>query len=168
MQILAKTGPRGRVVPRNATRLAQPLPPGTTTLQLEQDPFLDGQSLAVGEEELEVVSHGLAATVLRARGGTVEGDHPAGANVRLAGGTELVAHTFDGVEWLSAIRCAGECEALFGLELDGVLCYLAPSSPYALEVLFPMARYQPAAGCTLRVLVWSWTDRAVFWAELQS
>jgi hypothetical protein len=168
MQLIAQTGPRGRVVRANATTLAQALAQGSSAMQVAADVFQDGEVVTVGEEDLRVETHGVVCTVSRGVNGTADEDHAAGQNVRRAAGAELLSRVFDGAAYLSAIRCGGEVEALFGIETDGGIKYIAPSTPYQLEVLFPMARYQPAEGFQIRVLVWTWAGEAVFWAEMQA
>ncbi|MCE5269775.1 hypothetical protein LLH00_00645 [bacterium] len=168
MQIIADTGPRGHLVRANATTLALGLTQGATQMQLVQDVFADGDVVTVGEEDIRVDTHGTLCQVTRARSGTPAAAHASGQNVRLAVGSLLLDHTFDGVSFLSAVRAAGEVEAMFGLELDGVLRYLAPSTPYQLEMFFPQVRCQPAQDTRLRVLVWSWAAEAVFWAQMQA
>lgn len=168
MQIITDTGPRGIVLRANSTTLGLDLAQGAAQMQLVRDVFSDGDTVTVGMEDIRVDSHGTLCQVTRARSGTSAGEHSAGQNVRLAGGAGLLDHTFDGSEYLSAIRAGAEVEALFGLEIDGVLRYLAPTTPYQLEVFFPLARYQPFQGTRLRVLSWNWAEEAVFWAQLQA
>ncbi len=168
MQIIADSGPRGHLVRANATTLALGLAQGAVQMQLLQDVFADGDLVTVGEEDIRVDTHGTLCQVTRARNSTTDTAHASGQNVRLAAGTVLLDHTFDGVSFLSAVRAAGEVEAMYGLELDGVLRYLAPSTPYQLEMFFPQVRFQPPTGARLRVLVWSWAAEAVFWAQLQA
>ncbi len=168
MQTVAQTGARGKVVSHNAANLAQALSLGAATMYLDTDCFSDNDVVTVGEEDILITSHGTTCTVTRGQNGTSDTDHETGANVRLAAGTELLSHSFDGSTYLSAIRCGGESEAAFGIKIDGTIKYIALSSPHQLELMFPMARYQPGNGTTIKVLVWSWQNEAVFWAEMQS
>ena len=168
MQTIAQTASRGKVVSQDATNLSQALAQGATTMYLDVDCFSDSDIVTVGEEDILITSHGTTCTVTRGQNGTSDTDHADGANVRLAAATELLSHNFDGSTYLSAIRCGGETEAAFGIEIGGTIKYIALSSPHQLELLFPMARYQPGNGTTIKVLVWSWQPEAVFWAEMQS
>ena len=168
MQTIAQTSSRGKVVSQNATNLSQALSQGATTMYLEADCFSDNDIVNVGEEDILITSHGTTCTVTRGQNGTSDTDHASGANVRLSTGMELLSHNFDGSTYLSAIRCGGEVEAAFGLEIGGTIKYIALSSPQQLELLFPMTRYQPGNGTTIKVLVWTWQSEAVFWAEMQS
>lgn len=168
MQTLAQTSSRGKVVARNAANLSQALSQGATTMYLDADCFSDNDVVTVGEEDILITSHGTTCTVSRGQNGTSDNDHAAGANVRLASGTELLSHSFDGSTYLGALRCGGEAEAAFGIEIDGAVKYVALSSPHQLELFFPMARYQPAGSTTIKILVWSWQSEAVFWAEMQN
>jgi len=168
MQLVAQTGPRGKVVSQNATRLAAALAQGATTMYIAEDIFSDSDEVTVGEEDIRIDSAGTTCTVTRARNGTADTDHTDGSNVRLVSGTELLSHSFDGSAYLSAIRIGGDVEAMFAIEIGGTIKYIAASTPYQLEVFFPMSRYQPSDSTTIKVLVWSWVEEAVFWAELQS
>lgn len=168
MQILSDAGPRGRVVRSNATTLALALGQGDGQMHTALDVFADGDIVTVGEEDIRVDSHGSICQVTRGMNGTADAGHAAGQNVRLAAGATILEHGFDGAEYLSAVRAGGEVEAMFGLEVNGLLRYVAATTPYQLEAFFPLARYQPAEGDTLRVAVWSWAAEAVFWAAAQS
>jgi hypothetical protein len=168
MQIITQTASRGKVVSRNASILAQGLAQGAGTMYLDSDCFSDNDVVTVGEEDILITSHGTTCSVTRGQNGTSDTAHESGANVRLAVGAELLSHNFDGSTYLSAIRCGGEVEAAYGIEIGGTVKYIALSSPHQLELLFPMSRYQPANGTTIKVLVWSWKPEAVFWAEIQS
>ncbi|RKY24692.1 MAG: hypothetical protein DRP79_07415 [Planctomycetota bacterium] len=168
MQLIAQTGPRGKVIQQNATRLAQALAQGSTTMYIEKDVFSDNDVVTVGEEDILITAHGTTCTVTRAQNGTTDSAHASGANVRLASGAELLSHTFDGSTYLSAIRAGGELEAALGIEIDGTIKYIAATSPYQLELFFPMNRYQPANNTTIRVLAWIWVDEAVLWAQMQA
>ena len=168
MRILSDTGPRGRVVRANSTTLALALSQAGAQMEPVLDVFADGDILTVGEEDLRVDSHGQPCQVTRGMNGTQDTSHPAGQNVRLASGATILEHTFDGTEYLSALRAGGEVEALFGLQVNGQIHYAAATTPYQLEVFFPLARYQPAGGDILRIVVWSWAAEAVFWGEMQS
>ena len=168
MQLVAQTSSRGKVVSQNATRLTAALAQGATTMYIADDIFSNNDVVTVGEEDIKITSAGTTCTVIRAQNGTTDTDHADGSNVRLASGTELLSHSFDGSTYLSAIRCGGEVEAMFAIEIGGTIKYIATSTPYQLEVFFPMSRYQPADSTTIKVLVWSWVEEAVFWAEMQS
>ena len=165
MQFLAQTGSRGKLVGQNSTALSQAMDSSTTEMHCE-DIFADSDVVTIGEEDVTITSHGTTNTVSRGSNGTSAAAHAAGTFVRKATGTELLTHTFDGSEALSALRCGGEAEAWFGIEVEGVVKYLAVTSPYQLEAFFPMARYQPANGTTIKVLVWlAAASEAGFWAE---
>lgn len=168
MQILSDAGPRVRVVRANSTTLALAIGQGGEQMHTALDVFADGDIVTVGEEDIRIDSHGSVCLVTRGMNGTSDTDHAAGQNVRLAAGATVLEHEFDGAEHLSAVRAGGEVEAMFGLEVNGLLRYVAATTPYQLEAFFPLARYQPAEGDTLRVTVWSWTAEAVFWAAAQS
>jgi len=168
MDFVAQTGSRGKVVSQNATRLTTALAQGATTMYIADDIYSNDDVVTVGEEDIKITSAGTTCTVVRAQNGTSDTDHADGSNVRLAAGVELLSHTFGGSTYLSAIRCGGEVEAMFAIEIGGTIKYIAASTPYQLEVFFPMSKYQPADTTTIKVLVWSWVEEAVFWAEMQS
>lgn len=167
MLVIEHTGARGKVVEQNATRLAQELGAGETMMYVEDDIFTAGDIVTVGEEDIRIDTAGATCTVTRGMNSTTDADHPAGGNARLASGRELLSHSFDGATYLSALRCGGEAEAMFALEVAGTVSYVCASTPYQLEVFLPMNRYQPAGGTEVRLLVWSWQTEAVFWAEMQ-
>jgi len=168
MQLITSTGPRGVVVAQNATTLSQQLDQGAVTMYLAADAFADGDVVTVGGEDILIDSAGTVCSVTRGRNGTQDVTHLPGANVRLASGAELAGHTFDGATYLNALRCGGEVEAMFGVEIDGTLRYVAATTPYQLEAFFPVARFQPADQCSIKIIVWSWALAAVFWAQMQS
>ncbi|HUU29389.1 MAG TPA: hypothetical protein VM123_16420 [archaeon] len=168
MQLAAQTGPRGKVVSQNSATLTQALAQGATTMHIAEDIFADNDLVTIGEEDILITSHGTPSTVVRGQNNTQDTNHANGQNVRLSAGTTLLSHSFDGSTYLSAVRCGGEIEALFGLEIDSTIKYIAISTPYQLEVLFPMARYKPANNTVIKVLVWTWAAEAVFWAQYQS
>ena len=166
--MITSTGPRGLVVAQNATTLAQQLDQASTTMYLAADVFDDSDLVTLGTEDVLITSAGTTCSVTRGQNGTQDVTHVQGANVRSAVGVELASHTFDGATYLSALRCGGEVEAMYAVEINGALKYVALTTPYQLEVFFPLARYQPADQCNIKIYVWSWVPEAVFWAQMQS
>lgn len=168
MKIIKSTGSRGILLRRNAATLADSLAQGATSMTLTEVAFSDGDVVTIGEEDILITAAGLACTGL-ARGeiSTVDSDHAAGQNVILAGGSEILNHSFDGSTRLGAIRCGADCEASFAVEIDGAIEYTAFSTPYALEVFFPCVPWVPVNGSTLRILAWNWRDEATFHALIQ-
>ncbi|MEA2064397.1 MAG: hypothetical protein U9P14_11905 [Gemmatimonadota bacterium] len=168
MQVLAQTGTRGKVIGQNASALSQAMDAQATVMQCE-DIFSNNDVVTIGEEDVTVTAHGTNNTVTRGTNSTTPAAHSEGMYARAASGAELLSYTFSGSEAFSAIRCGAEAEAWFGIEVAGTLKYTAASSPHQLEVFFPMARYQPANGTSVRVLVWlAAASEAVCWAEFQA
>ena len=168
MELIAQTGPRGKLVAANMTTLAAALDDSGTDIEIAHDIFSDGEDLTLGEEDITAGTHGTTlGGCLRGVNNTAPAPHAKGQQVRRAAGTELLSHTFVAGETLKGIRLGGEVEALFGIEAAGALLYTGATTPYSLELLFPMPNYQPGGGVTIRVLVWlrrDYAEEAVFWS----
>jgi hypothetical protein len=175
MQFIAQTGPRGLVVQANATRLSADLDSSAQDFYVQYDIFANSAVVTIGEEDIAIGTHGTHSTgCTRGANSTTPAAHKSGQNVRLAPGTELLSKTFNGSTYLSAIRCGGDVEGIFAVQVDGTIKYIAHTTPYQLELVFPMARCQPANNTVIKVLVWlvkhadNPLDEAVFFAEMQS
>ncbi|OGF98448.1 MAG: hypothetical protein A2Z86_01480 [Candidatus Glassbacteria bacterium GWA2_58_10] len=168
MELIAQTGPRGKLVAANMTSLAAALDDSGTEIEIAHDIFSDGEDLTLGEEDITVGTHGTTLSdCLRGVNDTAPAAHANGRQVRRSAGAELLSHTFAQGETLKGIRLGGEVEALFGIEVAGTLLYTGATTPYSLELLFPMPNYQPGGGVTIRALVWLRRDcaeEAVFWS----
>lgn len=169
MQIITSNGPRGTVVSWNTAQLAATFSKSATIMTINYDVFSNGDTVTCGEEDITIGTAGTSCTsCTRGVNDTTDATHLAGMNVRLASGTEILTYTFGGTEYLSAIRCGGDHEALFGIEINSTIEYIASTSQYQAEAIFPMTRYEVTEDDVIAVLVWSPAQEAVFWAEYQS
>lgn len=172
MESLASTGQRGLTVAANATTLTTAINSAIQTVVVgHADVFVAGNTVTIDQEDITLTATADNLTFtgcVRGANSTTPAAHVAGANVRLAAGTELLTHTFDASDELIGVAYGGEVIAMYGIEYDGTILRLPQTTAFKLDGFLPMRGVTPANLKVLRVLVWLFraeADEAVFWAD---
>lgn len=174
MESLVSTGQRGLTVAANASTLNGTISAvATTVVVISAGIFVEGNTVTIDQEDITLgptADGGLTFTACTRQANSTTGAiHNSGANVRLAAGTQLLTHTFDGSEDLIGIHVGGQAIGMFGIEYDGVILRLPQTTAFKLDAFCPMRSVTPANTKVLRVLVWLWPTEAakcVFWADV--
>lgn len=173
MELIAQTGPRGEVVTANACTLNGAIDASQTTLTLSHSGvFSNGDLVTIGKEDitLTTISGTTVSVCVRGVGTTDGATHASGMNIRLAAGTTLLSHTFDGAEKLSLIKAGGDVSAMFAYEEAGTIKDFDITTGFLPAAFNPGNQWTVPDGTTIKVLVWLFGDKAseaVFWAKMQ-
>ena len=155
MELLNQTVARGVLVTANATHLSTAVTSVGASLSVYMDVFADAVIIEINQEIIQTVTCGTTIDVTggRASGGSSAAAHVANAPVLLQGGTTVLS-TAIGSGTIKGIRCGSPyVEMVFALAIDGTIKYRAATTPYSMELFFPMPSYAPGA-VTLAIYGW--------------
>ncbi len=171
------TSVAAKVVQANATTLTTGINDSITTLVFTDQVWTTGTpTITIGAENITLGATADGGTTwtgcTRGANATSNVAHVAGQEALVLGGEELLSSgSFNGTTFFSAIRVSANVQFTAGIDEDGTLKYKPRSSASQMELILPMARYQPANGKVFKVLVWLRYNEATeadFSAEMQS
>lgn len=139
----------------NATLLTTAIDAAGTTLVFDNKVFSNGNSITIGGETITLGTTADGGTTFTgcARGGSPE-THAAGQEVFLAAGTELVTHTFDGLETFNAMAASADAEITIGIKEDTTIKERVRLSTYNLSWFRPFRQETPVDDKTWALVVW--------------
>lgn len=172
MSVLASTGEDGVTIGLNASNLSADIGTDDADLIVATAAFSDGQEIVINQEHILIgtVSGAGPQTLsgcTRGYNGSARAQHLASSNVYKHNGTELLTKTFSGSEYFSLALVSGEADFKVSFMWSGTKRFsrITLDNPY---VFYPHVRFKPSAGAVLKILVWSWSLSANFFAEMSS